>query len=121
MGFRLVFSRLCVGLALDYFYISISCAFRWTFLTGLLDKAQNDQKALCVCACVSHPAVLVLVFLEDVVDGVQQLLYGTGNVSVKVRVSNQDDILFELKQQIKSVLCLEVSSAVQTPDDMPLC
>lgn len=29
----------------------------------------------------THPAVLILVFLEDVVDGVQQLLYGTSDVS----------------------------------------
>lgn len=55
---------------------------------------------------MSHPAVLILVFLEDVVDGVQQLLDGTGDVSVKVRDTN-------VKEHFKLSTTLNLNGAVQ--------
>ena len=46
---------------------------------------------VCVCVSVTHSAILVLVFLYDIVDCVQELFYGAGYVSVgnqrQVRIS----------------------------------
>lgn len=50
---------------------------------------------VCVCVSDTHSAILVLVFLYDIVDCVQELFYGAGYVSVgnqrqrQVRISQQ--------------------------------
>lgn len=51
--------------------------------TVLKKQGQREKRTQeCVCVSVTYSAILVLIFLNDIVDCVQELFYGAGYVSV---------------------------------------